>query len=107
MPGYINLSVINVSHPCHLSRWIRCTISNIFISRLAAIRRLQTEQCDSITPGLVVSDRRTNGSNDSGDIQRQPSLVQCERLSKIQEDGPYAAASHPSPNATDLSSYIH
>jgi hypothetical protein len=94
-PGYINLSVIRVSRPCHLSRWIRCTISNTFISLLAAIRRWQTEQWHSMTPGLVVSNRTTNGSSDNGGIQDSTSLVQCERLSKIQEDGPGASRFPP------------
>jgi DNA-binding XRE family transcriptional regulator len=67
--AYINFWVIKVSRPCQLSRWIRCTISNTLISLLAAIRRLQTEQWDSMTPGLATSNRRTNGSSDNGGIQ--------------------------------------
>jgi hypothetical protein len=50
-----------------------------------------------MTPGLVVSNRTTNGSSDNGGIQDLPSLVQCERLSKIQEDGPCASRVPPLP----------
>jgi hypothetical protein len=74
--------------------WIRCTISRTLISLLAAISRLQTKQWDCITPGLVLSNRRTNGSSDHNGIQDYLPWFKHERKAN-QEDG--LAASHPCP----------
>jgi hypothetical protein len=92
--GYWDRSGSTVPDPGVLQMWIRCTISRTLISLLAAINRLQTRQWDCITPGLVLSNRRTNGSSDHSGIQDYLPWFKHERKAN-QEDG--LAASHPCP----------
>jgi hypothetical protein len=92
--GYWDRSGSTLPDPGVLQMWIRCTISRTLISLLAAINRLQTKQWDCITPGLVLSNRRTNGSSDHSGIQDYLPWFKHERKAN-QEDG--LAASHPCP----------
>jgi len=75
---------------------MRCTISNTLISLLAATSRWQIEQWDSITPGLVLSYRTTNGACDNSGIQDDLPWFKCERYAKSGR-WVFLAASHPRP----------
>jgi hypothetical protein len=62
--------------------WMRCTISKTLNSLLAATRRLQTEQWHSMTPGLDLSSRRTNGFSDKSGMGDYLPWFKCERSAK-------------------------